>query len=108
MVRKPRVEFAGATYHVMCRGNRQEAIFTDDKDCERFLDTLGEVDARTGWLVHACVLMGNHYICRLRPRTRILWMGCDGFKVPIHNGLIPVTRSGSISSVLPVDDGEYL
>ena len=61
MARKPRVEFAGATYHVMCRGNRQEAIFRDENDHERFLDTLGEVSERNGWLIHAFVLMGNHY-----------------------------------------------
>jgi len=61
MARKPRVEYEGATYHVMCRGNRQEAVFKDDRDCERFLDTLGEVSGRNGWLIHAFVLMGNHY-----------------------------------------------
>ena len=61
MARKPRVEFAGATYHVMCRGNHQEAVFKDAKDNERFLDTLGEVSERNGWLIHAFVLMGNHY-----------------------------------------------
>ena len=41
MARKPRVEYAGATYHVMCRGNRQEDIFRDKRDREVFLDTLG-------------------------------------------------------------------
>jgi len=61
MARKPRVEFEGATYHVMCRGNRQADIFKDEKDHERFLDTLGEVSKRNGWLIHAFVLMGNHY-----------------------------------------------
>ena len=45
----------------MCRGNHQEAIFKDTKDHERFLDTLEEVSERNGWLVHAFVLMGNHY-----------------------------------------------
>jgi REP element-mobilizing transposase RayT len=61
MARKVRVEFAGAIYHVMCRGNRQETVFRDDKDCEMFLDTLGEVSERNGWRIHAFVLMGNHY-----------------------------------------------
>ena len=61
MPRKPRVEFEGAIYHVMCRGNRQQAVFRDDKDCEIFLDTLGEACVRCGWRVHAFVLMGNHY-----------------------------------------------
>jgi putative transposase len=61
MARKPRVEFEGATYHVMCRGNHQEAIFKDNRDHEVFLNTLQEVSARNGWLIHAFVLMGNHY-----------------------------------------------
>ena len=61
MPRKPRVEYAGATYHVMSRGNRQQAIFRTDEDREMFLDALGEACGRTGWRVHAYVLMGNHY-----------------------------------------------
>ena len=61
MPRKPRVEYAGAVYHVMSRGNRQQAIFRTDEDREMFLHTLGEVCGRTGWKVHAYVLMGNHY-----------------------------------------------
>ncbi len=61
MPRKPRIEFAGAVYHVMSRGNHQEAIFLEDRDREIFLDTLEEVCGRTGWRVHAFVLMGNHY-----------------------------------------------
>lgn len=45
----------------MCRGNRQENIFSDDRDREIFLNTLGEVVERTGWKIHAFVLMDNHY-----------------------------------------------
>ena len=61
MGRSPRIEYEGAVYHVMSRGNRQEAIFLDDHDNRIFLDTLDEACRRTGWLVHAFVLMGNHY-----------------------------------------------
>ena len=61
MGRSPRVEFEGATYHVMCRGNRQEPVFRDEADNELFIDTLDEVCGRCGWQVHAFVLMGNHY-----------------------------------------------
>ena len=61
MARKVRVEFEGATYHVMCRGDRRENIFEDDLDRARFLQTLGEVCRRTGWKIHAYVLMSNHY-----------------------------------------------
>ena len=61
MPRKPRIEYPGAIYHVMSRGNRQEPIYLDDRDCGNFVDTLDEVCVKTGWLVHAFVLMGNHY-----------------------------------------------
>jgi len=61
MPRKARVEYEGALYHVMDRGNRLEAIFCDDRDREVFLKTLGEASERCGWRVHCYVLMGNHY-----------------------------------------------
>jgi len=61
MARLVRSEFEGAWYHVMARGNRREAIFEDNGDCESMLEVLGEVCERTGWQVHAWVLMGNHY-----------------------------------------------
>lgn len=61
MARKARVEFAGGVYHLLDRGDRQEAIFRDDVDREGFLSTLGQVFIRSGWRVHAFVLMNNHY-----------------------------------------------
>ena len=61
MPRSLRIEFPGAFYHVMARGNRRETIFHDDDDRRFFLATLSEACAMTGWRVHAWVLMGNHY-----------------------------------------------
>jgi REP element-mobilizing transposase RayT len=61
MARKLRVEYAGAIYHVMNRGDRRERIFVDDADRQCFVDTLGEACAKTGWQVHAYVLMPNHF-----------------------------------------------
>ena len=61
MPRKERVEYAGAVYHVMDRGDRSETIFLGDGDRELFLKTLGQACERTGWHVHSYVLMGNHY-----------------------------------------------
>jgi putative transposase len=61
MPRKARVEFAGAAYHLLDRGDHREPIFRDERDREIFLTTLGQVCARTGWRVHAWVLMTNHY-----------------------------------------------
>ncbi|MBM4332711.1 MAG: transposase, partial [Deltaproteobacteria bacterium] len=61
MARKPRIEFAGAVYHVISRGDRGEPIYQDDGDRCLFLQFLGEVCERTGWLIHAFVIMTNHY-----------------------------------------------
>ena len=61
MPRRARIEYAGAIYHIMSRGDRQEAIYRDQTDCETFLETLGQACERTGWLVHCLVLMGNHW-----------------------------------------------
>ena len=41
MPRKPRIEYPGAAYHVMCRGDRREPIFLDDQDRLRFLENTG-------------------------------------------------------------------
>ncbi|MGD0652169.1 MAG: transposase [Verrucomicrobiia bacterium] len=61
MPRAPRIEFAGAIYHVMNRGDHLEPIFADDRDRERFIETLGEGCESAGWAVHSFVLMPNHY-----------------------------------------------
>lgn len=61
VARSIRIEYSGAFYHVMARGNRRERIFRDDTDRRFFCQTLGEACERTGWRVHAWVLMNNHY-----------------------------------------------
>jgi len=61
MARKLRVEFEGALYHVLNRGDRRENIFYRDADRELFLDLLGQACLKTGWKIHAYVLMSNHY-----------------------------------------------
>ena len=43
MPRQWRIEYPGAIYHVMNRGDRREPIFEDDADRKRFVTTLGEV-----------------------------------------------------------------
>ncbi len=75
MPRKARIEYEGAVYHVMCRGNRQQAVFGDERDNQQFLDTLGEVCIRCGWRIHAYVLMGNHYHLLLETPSANLVVG---------------------------------
>ncbi len=52
MPRPLRVEFAGAIYRLMSRGDHQEAIFRGDENRRTFVRTLGEACAKTGWQVH--------------------------------------------------------
>ena len=61
MARSVRIEYPGAFYHVMARGNRREEIFVDDDDRRFFLKAVSEACGMTGWHVHAWVLMTNHY-----------------------------------------------
>src|SRR6266511_4087257 len=61
MARKLRIQFPGAIYHIMSRGDRREDIFRDDFDRESFQQTLADVCAKTAWQVHAFCLMPNHF-----------------------------------------------
>lgn len=61
MPRKLRVQYPGAMYHVMNRGDQREDIFQDDKDRRVFASTLGEACQKTEWQVHAYCLMSNHF-----------------------------------------------
>ena len=61
MPRALRIEYPGAVYHVMSRGDRREPIYLSDADRRAFLETLGEACERAGFIVHAYVLMTNHY-----------------------------------------------
>ena len=89
MARKVRVEYAGAIYHVMNRGDRREPIFHDDQDRNRFLDTLGECCGRTGWQVQAYVLMPNHFQLVVEtPQPNLV----GGMKWFLERGSVPHNR----------------
>ena len=60
MARPLRIEFPGAIYHVMARGNARQALFHGDDDYQRMLSGLEKTVQRTGWEVHAYVWMPNH------------------------------------------------
>jgi putative transposase len=52
LARKLRMEYPGAIYHILNRGDRREAILRDDQDRKRLLSTLGEPSQKTSWEVH--------------------------------------------------------
>jgi REP element-mobilizing transposase RayT len=68
MARAWRIEFEGACYHLLSRGNERRDIFLSDDDQRLFLDTLGECCERFELELFAYVLMSNHYHLLLRTR----------------------------------------
>ena len=70
---RAKVEYPGAVYHLMGRGNQGKPIFRNDADRLLFLDTLSQGCEKTGWEIHAYVLMSNHYHVLLEtPETNLL------------------------------------
>jgi putative transposase len=61
MTRPWRIEFEGAYYHILSRGNERRNIFSDNDDRVSFLETLGRMSDRFEVEVYAYVLMDNHY-----------------------------------------------
>ena len=61
MARQWRIEYEGAFYHVLSRGNEKRDIVLDDKDRVLFLETLGRMSDRFDTQIFAYVLMNNHY-----------------------------------------------
>ena len=73
MARKPRIQYAGACYHVLNRGNYRGDLFETAGAAQAFLDCLGEACERMGWLLHAYCLMRNHYHLALEtPRGNLV------------------------------------
>jgi putative transposase len=61
MARKIRLEYAGACYHVINRGNYRRDLFAADGTAESFRACLFEAATRFGWRLHAFVIMRNHF-----------------------------------------------
>ncbi|MBT4286482.1 MAG: hypothetical protein HOD92_04035, partial [Deltaproteobacteria bacterium] len=59
MARQRRIEYKGAIYHILSRGNQRQEIFKTDKDREQFLELLGIASIRFKLEIYAYVLMGN-------------------------------------------------
>jgi len=61
MPRQIRIEYEGAIYHVLSRGDRREPIFWDEADRQDFLKTLAQTCQKAGFQIHAYCLMTNHF-----------------------------------------------
>ena len=79
MPRRLRIEFEGAIYHVMARGNARQKIVRDDADRSRLIDGLEQTVVRHDWELLCYVVMGNHLHLLLKTPRPNLGAGMQGF-----------------------------
>ncbi|MRH41211.1 transposase [Aquibacillus halophilus] len=72
MGRKQRVWIANSYYHIVCRGNRRDALFRDDSDFIAFFYILQKVFDRYPFELASYCIMTNHFHLQLRS-TEHLW-----------------------------------
>lgn len=113
MARPLRIQFPGALYHIMCRGNKGNNIFLDDDDRHKFLFLLTESIHIYEATLFAYVLMHNHFhlilrthrpnVSELMRRFNICYTGWFNY----HHGTYGHLYQGRYKSVL-VDADNYL
>jgi putative transposase len=79
MPRRLRIEFEGAIYHVMARGNGRQKIVRDDADRSRLLYGLEQTVVRHGWEMLCYVVMDNHLHLMVRTPRPNLGAGMQSF-----------------------------
>ena len=113
MARPLRIEYEGAYYHVLSRGNKQEAIFLDDNDRQTFLKTIARMSERFDVTIIAYVLMDNHYHLLIRTNRANLsksmqWLGTTYTTIfNLRNFQVGHLFQGRFKSIL-VENEAYL
>ncbi len=113
MARPLRIQYPGAFYHVTCRGNERKRIFLDDEDRHRFLQFLAESLEAYDVVLHAFVMMSNHFhlvvqtmranLSEFMRRFNICYTGWFNY----HHGACGHLYQGRYKSFL-VDADDYL
>jgi REP element-mobilizing transposase RayT len=85
MARKLRLEFPGACYHVINRGNYRADIFRTEGARAAFESCLFETCTKSGWWLHAFVIMSNHYHLALETPAGNLVAGMQWLQATFAN-----------------------
>lgn len=85
MARKLRLEFPGACYHVINRGNYRTDIFRSERTKAAFEECLFEACEKSAWLLHAFVIMRNHYHLAIETPEGNLVAGMKWLQVTFAN-----------------------
>jgi len=113
MARPLRIEYPGAYYHVMNRGNRREDIFLTNKDRQGFVDALADSCDTYSIKLITYVLMDNHFHLLVQTPQANLSEFMRHFLVTytvrfnLRNGCTGHVFQGRFKSLL-VDEDEYL
>ena len=83
MARQWRIEYPGAIYHVLSRGNNYQNVFITDDDRHLFLELLEELSERFKISIYAYVLMSNHYHLLLQTHEKIKHVGFVGIVLTV-------------------------
>ena len=75
MARPIRIQYPGALYHIMSRGNERADVFKGDKDYLDFLAIFQDVIERYNWQCFAYCLMKNHYHLLIKTNEANLSLG---------------------------------
>lgn len=70
MARKIRIWIPTCFYHVVCRGNRRDALFKDEGDFKTFLHMLALVNKKTPFELASYCIMTNHFHLQLRSKEQ--------------------------------------
>jgi hypothetical protein len=84
MARKVRLEYEGAVYHVINRGNYRSWIFESEGARSAFEGCLFEACEKSNWILRAFVVMrkeGASFLFSVLTRPiRVFWVGWHGSK----------------------------
>ena len=73
MARKLRLQYEGAVYHVISRGNYRAHVFAQDSTKTAFLTCLDEAAIKARWRIHAWCVMSNHFhLCLETPLANLV------------------------------------
>lgn len=70
MARKTRIWLPNYFYHIVCRGNRRDALFKDESDFETFLRMLEQINKKTPFELASYCLMTNHFHLQMRSKDQ--------------------------------------
>ena len=93
MPRQLRVEYPGAIYQLMSRGDRKKGVFLDDVDWQDFLKTPAEACQQTGLQAHAYWLMRSHFHLVVLAAVRLLLSPATGEAQVLSSGTLVLTEA---------------